>query len=235
MSSTGGRAAAMGKRLHRARIERELALFREPETLSNICDSVSAAGTISQFCKLHDVRFNAVLEWLQSDETRATRYAQALESRKVAIQDKVLEGAISIADQDPRKLFDDNGAAIPVQDIPEELARNLTSIKTTPVVISDKDGKHVRTEHVVDEVKLISRQTGLEMLGKLAGAFAPDKVELSGAGGGPIQLAAITANLCNLETEELRALISIMGKLSAPAAPKLPPNVKALPLKRNTG
>lgn len=212
-----------------------MALFREPETIGNICDSVSICGTVSQFCKVHDVRFNAVMEWLQADETRAERYQQALESRKAAIQDKVLEGAMSIVDQDPRLLFDKTGRPVQVQDIPESLARNLTSLKTTPVVIVGKDGAADRIEHFVDETKLISRQTGLEMLGKLAGVFAPDKLEMSGPGGGPIQLAAITANLGNLETDELKTLITIMGKLSAPAAPKLPPNVKALPLKRKAG
>lgn len=220
-------------REHRKRIERERLLLAEPETLGNLCDHIASGGTLADFCRKHDVRYRIVKAWIEEDANRAAAFTQAEATRKDALSDEVLDGVVSIVRQDSRKLYGKDGQALPVSELPDELAGNITGLKTESVSHTDPKTGEKSVETVVSEVKMISRQAGLEMLGKITGALGAERLELTGAGGGPIQMATVQANLGKLSTAELKAFIGIMSKLASPAeAPKsnLPAPAKVLKL-----
>lgn len=184
--------------------------------MGKLCDHLAEGGTLATFCRRLDVRYRIILAWVEADTERAELYQQSLDARKGVLSDEVLDGVVSIVRQDLRTAYDEKGRARSVQEIPDALAGNLTSLKTESLVHTDAKTGEKSVETVVSEVKSISRQTGLEMLGKMTGALGADKLELTGANGGPILMGNIQANIGKLSTAELKALFGLLQKLSGP-------------------
>lgn len=185
--------------------------------MGKLCDHLAEGGTLTTFCRRLDVRYRIILAWVEADSERAELYQQSLDARKAVLSDEVLDGVVSIVRQDLRTVYGKDGQARPVHEIPDELASNLTSIKTESVSHTDAKTGEKSVETVVSEVKSISRQTGLEMLGKMMGSLGADKLELTGANGGPILMGNIQANIGKLSTAELKVLMGLLAKLAGPA------------------
>lgn len=93
----------------------------------------------------------------------------------VSVQ-RVIKELARIGYTDIRDLFDDNGRLLPVKQLPEDVARAVSSIKVVTNRIPGTDP--VEVEHTV-EVKFWDKKGGLELLGRYLKMYT-DKLELTG-------------------------------------------------------
>lgn len=88
-------------------------------------------------------------------------------------------------------IVNDEGYLKPAPDAPEGVMRAVQSVDRKKRVYYDKDGGIDHVEYEI-KFKLWDKPGQLKLLGKHAGAkFAQDKVEHTGPGGGPIQIAEV--------------------------------------------
>ena len=103
--------------------------------------------------------------------------------RHELLQDQVIEFHARALEADHRKFFDEAGRLIPVHQLPDELAQ-LVSLKP---VVSKEYG-------VVMLPEIQERGRSADALAKIFG-MNKDRHELTGANGGPMQIAALLAEV----------------------------------------
>lgn len=96
-------------------------------------------------------------------------------------QERILREEKRLAFLDPRKLVDETGTLLPLQKIPENVARAIVGLE----VIRQVDGSLKYKYRFSDKGK------SLERLEKHQGMFAPMKHEISGKDGTALDLTAI--------------------------------------------
>lgn len=106
-------------------------------------------------------------------EAALKRRAERVEVRA----DDVLRELLRFAMSDIRKAFDDRGRLLPVQDIPEDVARSISSIEVDQLF--DGHGAERYQSGDTMKVKFWDKTKGLELLGKHLKLFT-DKLEISG-------------------------------------------------------
>jgi hypothetical protein len=97
---------------------------------------------------------------------------------------RILEELARVAFLDPRKLFDDQGNLIPIDKLDEDTARALAGIDHDAIF----SGRGEERERIgtTTKLKIIQKTQALELLGKYHKLFS-DRVELTGADGGPVE------------------------------------------------
>lgn len=114
----------------------------------------------------------------------AVLQAQRL-SRVNITQDSVLHEVSLLAQSNIHHyLVDDNGKVELAAGAPEGAMRAIQSIKHKKTIREDKEGTVTITHDV--EIKLWDKPTPLKLMGRHVGLF-PDKVEVTGKNGGPIE------------------------------------------------
>lgn len=157
----------------RERRERERALLSEPDFIDHICDEVACTtNTLSDIARHFDIRYHELHSWVHNDADRLKKYAEALEARNSNLQDRVLRALLKIAEFDIRDLYDEEGHIKDIQDMPDHVARVISSLEMNVVV--GNDGK---ISNKINKVKLADRMRGLEGIGRHAKMFT-DKVEV---------------------------------------------------------
>jgi hypothetical protein len=117
--------------------------------------------------------------------------------------DSVLEEVACLANASVEHYkVSDDGNLILAEGAPPNAMKAIQSVKRRKIVKEDAAGGITITYEV--EFKLWDKPGALKLMGRHVGikAFA-DRLELTGAGGGPIEIAA--ARLAELSPEELRA------------------------------
>ena len=98
-----------------------------------------------------------------------------LKQRHVVTIDRVLEEYAKLAFFDARKLFDDNGAVLPVSQWPDDAAAAIGGLDVAEIGLGDGDGDALG---VVKKLKLIDKRGALDSLARHLGMFV-DKQEVS--------------------------------------------------------
>lgn len=191
-----------GAPLKRQKVERTAAFLAEPEALTIICDFVSEK-TLAEFCSSNDYRYKQVRDWLFANEERAKAYASGLEARDSYYTDRVQQIVRDVADVDVRKMYDANGKLLDVKDLPPEVARSVQAFD---------ESYNEETGTLTKKLKLNDRLRGADMLGKSVGMFK-DRVEVTGAKGGPIQTEELSMN------EAARRIAFVLTKASKQQQP----------------
>ena len=96
-----------------------------------------------------------------------------LKQRHVVTIDRVLEEYAKLAFFDARKLFDDNGAVLPVSQWPDDAAAAIGGLDVAEIGLGDGDALGV-----VKKLKLIDKRGALDSLARHLGMFV-DKQEVS--------------------------------------------------------
>jgi phage terminase small subunit len=110
------------------------------------------------------------------DIQRAISEKQQQRAERTQItNDRVLLEIARLAFNDPRKAFDENGALLPIQDWPDEVAAAISSIKVKEIV--DANGTVIGE---TKEVKFWDKGKQIELAGKHLGMFT-DNVNHKGA------------------------------------------------------
>ncbi len=158
-----------GSKTKREKLQRELALLAEPETLDSLCAHIADRGTLQRWCRIADVRYMTAHDWLHGSKDRLERYTRAMECRNAALTDTFVDGVRETAEADITKLFGEDGQPLDPHQIPEELRRVVGKVKVTTKSIQVGDDE-VGMERKV-EFDLDSRATARDQLGKHLGLY----------------------------------------------------------------
>lgn len=153
----------------RDRHERALALFREPEFFSALCEDVAEGATLWDLAKSYDIPYKMLYSWIESDEVRSDEYEMAVAARDANVRDRVVSGILGVANTDIRGIFNEDGNLKGVHELSDEVASTIQSID----VVYDDKGNATRKVKQFDKVK------SLELLGRNQKLFT-DKIEASG-------------------------------------------------------
>lgn len=154
----------------RARRERALNLFREPEFFDSLCEDISEGMTLYQVSEEYRIPYRMLYAWVESDETRAEAYETAVTARDANVKDRVLSGILAISETDVRDIFDENGNLKDVTKLSDAAAATVQSIDVT----YDENGKATK------KIKQYDKTKGLELLGR-SQKFFTDKIEATGS------------------------------------------------------
>jgi len=142
---------------------------------------------------------------LVADSRIAAAIAHAMETRAARVNmtaDSVLEEVATLANASVEHYkVDDDGNLVLAEGAPPNAMRAIQSVKRKKIVKEFPDGSITITYEV--EFKLWDKPGALKLMGRHVGikAFA-DRLELTGAGGGPIEVAA--QRLSELSLDDLR-------------------------------
>jgi phage terminase small subunit len=108
------------------------------------------------------------------------------EQRTKITQDMVLQEYAKIAFLDPRRFYDENGALIPVQKLPADVAAALSAME----VVVERNGQNEDGSPSfadVKKIKFADKKGALDSVARHLGMFN-DKMALTGAHGGPMEI-----------------------------------------------
>ena len=139
-----------------------------PESAASIATRLLASAHVSQ-----------AVERLQ---------AQRLQRINVTAENVLAEMHLLANSSLEHYVVEDDGQVKPAEGAPDGCMRAIQSIKRKTTVRTDKDGSVTKTYDV--EIKLWDKPNPLKLMGKQVGAF-PEKVELVGKDGGPVQVERV--------------------------------------------
>lgn len=174
--------------------------FNWPGSIDRVCARICAGGTLVDFCKEFNQNYRAVLAWIDEDEGRRKRYADALVIRKHHHRELIIRDLMQLRDFDIMQCCYDSGALKPLQDIPESARRWIESIKTMDyyegagahrILIGEL--KEIKTYDKMKAVKLLVEC--LKMIDDGAGGDAKETLEdiLAGSWGQEVEMETVTA------------------------------------------
>jgi phage terminase small subunit len=136
-----------------------------------------------------------------------TAYLQQLldeRSKRTQITaDRVITEVARLGFSDLRKLFKEDGAMLPVNEWPDDMAAAVASVEVEELF--EGGGEDRRQIGFTRKLKLWDKGKALEMLGRHLKLFV-DRLEHTGPNGGPIQTREDGMDLSTLTDEELEQL-----------------------------
>lgn len=124
-------------------------------------------------------------------------------SRTQVTADRVITEVARLGFADLRKLFDDKGALLPVDQWPDDIAPAVSSVEVDELFEGFGDNR-VQVGYT-KKVKLWDKGKALEMLGRHLKLFV-DRTEHTGPNGGPIETRDDGIDLSKLTDDELQQL-----------------------------
>jgi phage terminase small subunit len=117
--------------------------------------------------------------------------------------DRVITEVARLGFSDLRKLFDDHGGLLPVNDWPDDVAGAVASVEVDELF----EGVGENRIHVgqTKKIKLWDKPRALDLLGKHLKLWV-ERIESSGPNGGPIQTRDDGLDLSTLTDQELQQL-----------------------------
>lgn len=123
-------------------------------------------------------------------KTRVAEYLalrmKAREQRTEITQDRVLQEFAKLAFLDPRRFYNEKGGLIPVHELDADVAAALSSMEIVQQRAGmDADGNQAFED--VKKIKFIDKKGALDSVARHLGMFN-DKVQMTGANGGPVDM-----------------------------------------------
>jgi len=118
-------------------------------------------------------------------------------------RERVLTELSRLAFVDPSDAYDNIGQLIPIREMPEDVRRSISKIRTIENFHSD--GGERELVGFTKDIEFAQKKAALDSLAKYLG-MSPDKIEHSGPGGKPIE----TVNKSELTEDQLDARISAL-------------------------
>jgi phage terminase small subunit len=133
-------------------------------------------------------------------------YKHYRSQRVHATADRVIAELAAIAFADVRAVYDASGHLLPIRDLPDHVAATIASIE---VVRRPTDDPDAPVEYV-HKYKFWDKLRAVENLGKHFGDLIPNRLELTGQGGGPVRVEHETTDLNRLPTHVLRQVVEAL-------------------------
>lgn len=189
-------------------------LLANPALPDIIFEHVANGGTLVDLCETWQVRFSSLSKWINEDEARKKKYADALQARNEWTEEMLLGDLRAMAHFDLRKLYKEDGTLKNIAELDAETARMVQSVEVDEIKVFDADSKAM--VHVGDrkKVKLWDKLKAKEMLMKNRRMLV-DRHELEGS----------------ISLEELvgRSMSDQPAPAPAPAAPPAPAPAETAP------
>lgn len=161
-----------------SRKERTAKLFNNPETFEVLVDHISNGGSPLDICTTWDVRYSDLCRFIQADNVRRDRYAEAGAAAMEWHKQSILREFKRIANVDIRELYTDAGALKPVGQWPESIAKAVAGIETNDLF--EGYGKDRERIGETKKVKFWDKLKALELAGKTMAMFT-ENVEVKGS------------------------------------------------------
>jgi phage terminase small subunit len=138
--------------------------------------------------------------------------AAEVESRRAALATKaelqrseVLAEYRKIAFQDIRRAFNENGSLKPIHELDDDTVAAIAGLEVSEITVGETVVGHLK------KVKLSDKRSALDSLAKFQGWSAPDKHELTGKDGGPIETSDISGLTPVERAQRLAAILATRG------------------------
>lgn len=142
-------------------LERWRGLISDPKFTQDLFDHVASGGSVIGYCRGLDIKYASLLQWIHADPERDKKYKEALAARAEWAMERVLQEIQLIGTVDIRRAYGSDGALLPINEMPEDVARALATVS----VNEDTEG------NVSQSIKLIDKLKALELMGKNFGMF----------------------------------------------------------------
>lgn len=109
---------------------------------------------------------------------------EKLESKAIITKEKIAQELAKNGFLDIRRAYDENGCLLPIKDLPEDIARSITSIKVSDIFEGTGE-ERTKTGELV-EVKFGNKGSSLAELNKMFGFHAPAKVAATDTDGNDV-------------------------------------------------
>ena len=109
-----------------------------------------------------------------------------LQTETQITQVRVLQEEAKLAFQDIGELFGEDGYLLPVNEIPEDARRAIAGIEITERFLPARQDEEPEKE-VKFKYRMCDKGRSLERVSKHLGLYAPEKKEITGKDGGPIE------------------------------------------------
>lgn len=140
---------------------------------------------------------------------QAIETALAKRSERVEITaDRVLQELGRLAFFDPRRMYADDGSPLPVDQLPDDVAACIGGID----IVIERTGEEAHEVSTVRKYKVNDKFGPLKLLGQHVGLFKR-QLELTGKGGGPVQVEELGPDLSKLSREERAQYAELVRKL----------------------
>jgi len=117
---------------------------------------------------------------------------------------RVIKGILTF---DVRDLYYPDGSVKPPNEWTDEVALAIQGFEAMEIFDGTGDAKHALG--IVKKVKLADRMKAAELLVKVLGMTAPDRLEITGANGNPI---SVQQDLSHWKTDDLERLYELQNK-----------------------
>ena len=122
---------------------------------------------------------------------------EALDKRNEKVEltaEWIIRQLMLVAGTDLKKAFDEEGRLLPIHEMPDDVAKTISSIEVetdTAKYKNAEDGEEGNISvGVTTKIKRYDKVRALELLGRHKGIFK-DKLELTGKGGGPVVVKTV--------------------------------------------
>lgn len=133
--------------------------------------------------------------------------------RVEAKSDDVLRELVRLATVDVGGAFDGKGRLLPLSKMPEDVRRAISGVEVEELWGDDGEGGRTQVG-VLRKVKFWDKGKALDQLGRHLGLFK-DRVEFTGADGGPVQLQAEVKVEHADEPQRLAKILDILHRAGA--------------------
>lgn len=161
----------------RARRDRTLEKFNDPEFINDIAAHVANGGALTDFCQTLDLRYSDVVMWIYGDAARKELYEKMLNARGEWFIQSILSELRAIGMVDLRRAYDEKGNLLPISQMPADVARVIAGFEVDDITIGK--GDDAQTIGQTKKIKLWDKLRALELLGKNLRMFV-DQVEHTG-------------------------------------------------------
>lgn len=136
--------------------ERTLQKLNDSTFAPTIYDHVANGGSLIDLCKLLEIKYSRVIEWIYSDPLKAETYERAMKARGEWAIQSILNELKIIGLANLSEAYDPDGNLLPPSEWPPAISKSIQAVETT----HDADG------NTVTRVKLWDKLKALELLGK---------------------------------------------------------------------
>lgn len=139
-------------------------LTNDPATMDTVCAHIAEGGSLKKLCKVWQVPYGKVCNWIGKDATRAARFDDANKYAVRYIVEDVTDSLRVIASTDIRQIFSADGSISSPSDWPEGIALAISSIEVNELY--DGFGRDKKQIGFTKKVKFWDKTKALELLGK---------------------------------------------------------------------
>lgn len=164
-----------GSPAKRKRRELVAAVVEDVHSIDELAAAVASGGTLAGWCRDKDIPYTEINRWIQADEARRTRYADALKLRETHQTDRVVGELATLLDADLADAYTEDGCLKAIHDMPLSIRRAIASIEVDEIWEGRGDDRrlvgHTRKLKLWDKVK------GVELMAR-KNKMLTDKVDV---------------------------------------------------------